>query len=397
MDILTNPTSQERNIARKAADYVLRIFDEKHDNRLVFHNYHLGISCSEQIQRIQADQELSPAIAEIAQLVCWFLPVGYLFNYDAPLNYSLRELGRFFSQEDYPEQDRKKVIQCLQTIGHGRKPVRLDEKLVSDAIHISGYLNDFPARMEYLRLEKKLMQGSNLDDEEWSQFQYQFLMDLRLYLPYTRKHARPILNRELLRLQKEQTQKAESVAESDRFKIEKKGPSRGAQTFFRTNFRNHINLSAIADKKSHIMISVNAIMISVLITFLSYRNMAETQPMILLPVTLFLVTGLVSLIFAVLSARPNVTKHLQHPNIDQLLNKNLIFFGNFVQLELPDFEEAMDRLLKSDQLLYGNLVRDLYFLGKVLDKKYRYLSVSYNVFMLGFAITVISFLVIFLV
>jgi hypothetical protein len=68
-----------------------------------------------------------------------------------------------------------------------------------------------------------------------------------------------------------------------------------------------------------------------------------------------------------------------------------------VHLELPDFEDAMDRLLKSDELLYGNLVRDLYFLGKVLDKKYRYLSVSYNVFMLGFILTVLSFLVIIFV
>ncbi|RMF21352.1 MAG: phosphohydrolase, partial [Bacteroidetes bacterium] len=44
-------------------------------------------------------------------------------------------------------------------------------------------------------------------------------------------------------------------------------------------------------------------------------------------------------------------------------------------------------------LLYGNMARDLYHLGKVLDKKYRYLTISYNLFMVGFIATVLSFLV----
>ena len=52
------------------------------------------------------------------------------------------------------------------------------------------------------------------------------------------------------------------------------------------------------------MISVNAILISVVISILSYRNIPDTNPMVLLPVVIFLVTGLTSLIFAVLSIRP---------------------------------------------------------------------------------------------
>jgi hypothetical protein len=53
----------------------------------------------------------------------------------------------------------------------------------------------------------------------------------------------------------------------------------------------------------------------------------------------------------------------------------------------------MDAVLRDGELLYGNMVRDLYFLGKVLDKKYRYLTMSYNIFMIGFIATVITFLI----
>ncbi|MBX2927165.1 MAG: hypothetical protein KF852_04960 [Saprospiraceae bacterium] len=175
--------------------------------------------------------------------------------------------------------------------------------------------------------------------------------------------------------------------------IERKIPRRGIQSFFRTNYRNHINLSAIADNKANIMISVNSILISVLITILSYRNIAETNPKVLLPVILFLVSGLCSLIFAVLAARPKVTRLHSGAQIPDLSKSNLVFFGNFVSLPLEDYEEAMGRLFRDGELLYGNMVRDMYYLGKVLDKKYRYLTVSYTLFMVGFIASVLLFIV----
>jgi hypothetical protein len=73
--------------------------------------------------------------------------------------------------------------------------------------------------------------------------------------------------------------------------------------------------------------------------------------------------------------------------------KNMVFFGNFVTMDLEEYEESMDALFRDSELLYGNLTRDLYFLGKVLDKKYRYLKVSYNIFMIGFVATVVTFLI----
>ena len=115
------------------------------------------------------------------------------------------------------------------------------------------------------------------------------------------------------------------------------------------------------------MISVNSILISVLISILSYRNMAENNPPIVLPVVIFLVTGLTSLIFAVLSARPKVTSFNEAISSKEEKRKNIVFFGNFVHLDLEEYEEAMDAVFRDPELLYGNLTRDLYFLGKVLD------------------------------
>ena len=77
------------------------------------------------------------------------------------------------------------------------------------------------------------------------------------------------------------------------------------------------------------------------------------------------------------------------------IRKNIVFFGNFIRLDLETYEKAMDDMFNDSELLYGNLTRDLYFLGKVLDKKYRFLTISYNVFMVGFFVTVVTFLFVF--
>jgi hypothetical protein len=191
-----------------------------------------------------------------------------------------------------------------------------------------------------------------------------------------------------------QAEKSKKEPEYRKFQaIEKKVPTSAIQTFYRTNYRNHINLSAIADNKANIMISVNAILISVIISAISYKNITETTPMILMPAITFLITGLASLTCAVLSARPKVT-NLNTPDTPPAdRQRNVVFFGNFVGMKLEEYEEAIDAMFRSGELIYGNMTRDLYYLGKVLDKKYKYLTLSYNIFMVGFAATVITFLI----
>ena len=66
-------------------------------------------------------------------------------------------------------------------------------------------------------------------------------------------------------------------------------------------------------------------------------------------------------------------------------------------MKMDEYEDIMDEVFQDGALIYGNMIRDMYFLGQVLDKKYQYLIISYNIFMIGFAITVLSFLAILFV
>lgn len=381
--------------------FVLAQMNRRPDNRLVYHNYDFTIRLVDKTEEIAAGQSLAPEQQEASQLAAWFVALGYLVDYEDHTKNSQTLAARFLEAQKYPAEKRKKVLDCLRTLAEEKAPVDPEEQVLRDAYTVVNYTSGYAERSALRKLERELMTGRQSDPLEWSQLQLQRLLSARLYTHYARARYEGVLAQNI-RWQKERVEKMvrkqdfglpeEASIFTERFQgLEEGVPQRALQTFFRSNFRNHINLSAIADNKANIMISVNSILISVLITFLSYRNIGENNPAILLPVVIFIVSGAASLIFAVLSARPKVTNLNQEA---QNVQKNIVFFGNFVHLDLDQYEAAMDAVFRSDELMYGNLTRDLYYLGKVLDKKYRYLSVSYTIFMIGFVTTVLTFLII---
>lgn len=267
--------------------------------------------------------------------------------------------------------------------------------MLSDAVNAVYFGNSFFDNSPLMRLEQELVLNRHFGKEDWEQFQLQQLLNMRFFTSHAKLTYEPIVANHILTLKARLDKRKDGNTQNEKkFQGLRRRLSPGAQTFLRTSYRTHINLSAIADNKAHIMISVNAILISVLISVITYRNMTETNPAVLMPVVIFLVTGLSSLIFAVLAARPKVTSLINDGTPIDDAKRNLMFFGNFVSLKAERYEELLDEMFKDSDLLYGNMVRDLYNLGKVLDRKYRYLSISYNIFMVGFVATVLLFLVV---
>lgn len=169
--------------------------------------------------------------------------------------------------------------------------------------------------------------------------------------------------------------------------------ARALQTFLRNSYRTHTALSSLADRKANILVKFNSIIISVLIVF--FRNIIEMNPSATVSVLLFLITTLLSLVFATLAARPKLTKHKRSPSNINVLKEDVFFFGNFIHLSLPDYEKAFAAMAQDSSCIYGNMARDLYYLGRILDKKFKYLKWSYNTFLAGLIFTVITFLLIF--
>ena len=166
---------------------------------------------------------------------------------------------------------------------------------------------------------------------------------------------------------------------------------KGIQTMMRVMNDNHIEFSAIADNKANLLISVNAIMISVILSVLVRR--LETDPHLRIPTIIFLIVGVTTIVLAILSTKPKVSSGVF--TRDDVLNRriNLMFFGNYYKSRVEDYEWGMKKLMNDPDYLYGTMIRDMHQLGVVLAKKYRLISAAYSVFMYGIIITIIAFVI----
>jgi hypothetical protein len=164
---------------------------------------------------------------------------------------------------------------------------------------------------------------------------------------------------------------------------------RDLDTLFRVTYQNHISLSQLADQKAGMLISINGLIISVIIALLAPRLGAWWWS---LAPGLVLVSGSVaSLAFAVVAARPRVSR--TPVTVDQVRNNdgNPLFFGHFISMPLADFQTAIRELGENRRLLYDTLARQLYSMGEALTAKYRYLHFAYTSFLVGVGLAVALF------
>ena len=164
---------------------------------------------------------------------------------------------------------------------------------------------------------------------------------------------------------------------------------RGVETMYRTTYRTHINLSSIADNKANIMLSINAIVISIALPQL--LPLLEDSPHLVIPTILLLAVCTGAIVLATLSTRPKITEGKFTREDIEKRTANLLFFGNFYEMPFQDYHWGMMEMIKDQDFLYSSMTKDLYYLGVVLAKKYRYLSYCYTVFMYGMILTVAAF------
>ena len=171
------------------------------------------------------------------------------------------------------------------------------------------------------------------------------------------------------------------------------GTKRGIETLFRTSYRTNMDLTSLADAKANIMISINGLIVSILIA--SIAPGIEKNPWLLVPTSLFLVGCLGSLVFAVLAARPRVQSTVIP--MDEALKKrsNLLFFGNFHHLAQAEYVFAMKEVVQDPTQIYEMMMKDVYGIGSVLQKKYRLLRKAYTIFIGALVLGVLSFIAVF--
>lgn len=152
-----------------------------------------------------------------------------------------------------------------------------------------------------------------------------------------------------------------------------------SDNILRTAQQHHVQLSAMADTKANIIITVSSIVLTLSLGKLNDPGLRVA----VLILTAFTLGALLLAILAVLPKyRPlRLDSEVLPPHF------NLLFFGHFSEISRERFLEEIAQLLKPDGSIYRTQANDLYSLGLYLARhKYRYLRLSYLFFLTGFVL-----------
>ncbi len=172
---------------------------------------------------------------------------------------------------------------------------------------------------------------------------------------------------------------------------------RERQTFYRVTFKNNCNLLQIADNKANIIISINALLISSTIALIGYgtvSNQIEVQnPMVFIPILIFLATGLLSTILAVQAAKPKIMGKAKVDPAAAKPKSSVLFFGVSSSYSMEEYLEEIKRILDSKEHIQEQMSISLYYQGMVLNRKYKLLRHAYEVFIAALVMGIGTFVV----
>lgn len=391
-------------IVLEAEKFIYNLFSEELNSNYVYHNLAHTQRVVDKVQEISENVQVSEKNQEDLLLAAWFHDAGYTVH---PTNHeveSVKIAKKFLTTKNYDEDRITTVARIILATKLGTTPKDLLEQIIADADCSHLAEKSFFDSTSLLRKEWELTSGKEITEEDWVLSNITFFTKTHSYYSeYALKNWSKGKEKNLAKLlsyqkkinndQKKFNQKKEAL-ELKKNKIEV--PERGIETMFRVALRNHITLSDIADTKANILLSVNAIIISMSFSTLIPKLDNPSNDYLIIPSVIFIIFTIACMILSILATRPNVTKGKFTK--EDVANKkvNLLFFGNFHQMKLEDFEWGMSEMMQDKAYLYGSLTKDLYFLGLVLNRKYGLLRTTYTVFMIGILVSVIAFTIAFI-
>lgn len=385
-------------LAEKSENFVLDFLKKNLPTTFIYHNFiHTQRVVKSAKELIEHHTELSEEEKQVILVAAWFHDTGYAFSIEKHEDHSKEIAKNFLEKESQPQEFIEAVLTCIDATKFSKPPNNLLEKIIKDADCSHLAKDYYEETSEFLKQELKLHNLSNFNQKQWLDQNIKMFAEKHdYYTDYALKNWKPLKDQNLLKLLNKKNKFQKQIKkEKLKAQLKNESPERGIQTLYRTALRNHIKLSDIADTKANILLSVNAIIISVIISGLGSKLDNPSNSYLILPVVVLLLFSVASIIGAIMSTRPNVTSGQFSREDVEKREVNVLFFGNFHKMPYTDFEWAINQIISDRNYVYDSLTKDLFLLGKVLNTKYKTLRTTYTVFLIGIISSVTAFLVSF--
>lgn len=402
-------------LLQEAQEFVMDLLSNKLSKDIKFHTLQHTEEVVAASTALANEQQLSDDDRYPLLVAAWFHDTGYTSGQARDHEtMSIEVVTDFLTIHSAGEEFKNKVIGCINATRMPQSPMTTIERIICDADLFHLGTDDFAKKNQLLREEYKDFSNKEVSKKDWRKLNIRFLETHTYFTEYAREKLEPQKALHLAGLkgkiteemksgkkEKNKSKEKEKIADAAKASMEAKKKKekesqseRGMATVFRIMAQTQNSLSQMADSKANILISVNAIILSIIISSLFEK--LQTDPNLQIPVAIIVMVCLLSIVFGILATRPNVSGGTFTREDIAEKRTNLLFFGNFHNMGLDDYSWGMNEMLNDKYYMNNSMIKDAYFLGVVLAKKYKYLRIAYNIFMYGLILAIIGFVVAFL-
>jgi len=400
----------------KVEAYATKIITTDFSEKLVFHNIEHIHRVINGIKKISEAEGIDPQNLEIILIAGWCNILGFKHlemwpAHDNPDSFfnecnrcSIDISSKFLKQINYPHIET--VLQIIKECTPNHEPTTTYGKILSDANNIVWASKKGESRLELLYQQFLLTDIASINKAGFYDVLLSYLQDHKFYTDYGIKVLEPKKEKLISRIEKGKKQivktedaaikKELSISDAELKSLKKSLKSvkgrdeRGIQTMFRTTSRNHYTLNQMVDRKANIMISINAIMLSLIMSRII--GAGHTFCIHNFPILIILIFSVISISFAVVAILPGKTHGKFTEKEIREKQGNLLYFGNYHNMAFRDYNWGILQMLNDSDYLYTSMIKDQYFLGQLLNKKYKHIRVSLVAFLLGIAVGAFLFL-----
>ena len=310
------------------------------------------------------------------------------------------EARAFLEGLDLPERRIERIQRLILATQVSHTPTTDLERAMRDADLSNLGRPEYRDRLENLRREWQLRPDSKRDlsdDVEWYEENIAFVAGHQYLTGAANKlygeqkqNNLDRLNKKLKKIKKKARKKAKKASGSDKTAIQSE---KSAQMMLKTTLRNNIDLTSIADGKANIMLSISAMIISLGMPLLAAYIPQFTY--LVIPAGVLLITCVLTIVYATLATRPVKTSGVTPLTELSTGKSNLFFFGNYYNMKMADYKEAMVKVLGNQEILDNSVMNDMYWLGVALGQKFNRLRICYGIFLVGMVLSVLAFVLAF--
>jgi len=163
----------------------------------------------------------------------------------------------------------------------------------------------------------------------------------------------------------------------------------------RTTQRNNIDLTAIADNKANVLLSLNALIITIVVPLVLGNFDFVVDHYLYIPLFILGATSFGTIFYAAKVLKPTDFDAMRE-EIEQKMPASPFFFGNFYKMDVDEYFDSIKGLMSDPSMVKAHVAQDLYYIGRRLGNKMTWIRRAFDIFTIGAFLTVASFVVVLL-